>query len=71
MKLSLRRSEITGDAACKAAEIPAKRLYDCAHTVGEFGVVLMVGGNLPDVTRTAPFSAIHRKAKRRGDPRPD
>src|SRR5437867_5237842 len=23
-----------------------------AHTVGEFGVVLMVGGNIPDVTRT-------------------
>jgi molybdate transport system permease protein len=23
-----------------------------AHTVGEFGVVLMVGGNLPGVTRT-------------------
>jgi molybdate transport system permease protein len=22
-----------------------------AHTVGEFGVVLMVGGNIPDVTR--------------------
>jgi molybdate transport system permease protein len=23
-----------------------------AHTVGEFGVVLMVGGNIPGVTRT-------------------
>lgn len=23
-----------------------------AHTIGEFGVVLMVGGNIPDVTRT-------------------
>ena len=23
-----------------------------AHTIGEFGVVLMVGGNLPGVTRT-------------------
>jgi molybdate transport system permease protein len=23
-----------------------------AHTLGEFGVVLMVGGNLPGVTRT-------------------
>jgi len=23
-----------------------------AHTLGEFGVVLMVGGNLPDITRT-------------------
>jgi molybdate transport system permease protein len=23
-----------------------------AHTIGEFGVVLMVGGNIPSVTRT-------------------
>ena len=23
-----------------------------AHTVGEFGVVLMIGGNIPGVTRT-------------------
>jgi molybdate transport system permease protein len=27
-----------------------------AHTLGEFGVVLMVGGNLPGVTRTASVS---------------
>ena len=27
-----------------------------AHTVGEFGVVLMIGGNIPDVTRTASIS---------------
>jgi molybdate transport system permease protein len=27
-----------------------------AHTVGEFGVVLMVGGNLPGVTRTVSVS---------------
>ena len=27
-----------------------------AHTLGEFGVVLMVGGNLPGVTRTASIS---------------
>ena len=25
-----------------------------AHTVGEFGVVLMIGGNLPGITRVAP-----------------
>ncbi len=24
-----------------------------AHTVGEFGVVLMIGGNIPGVTRVA------------------
>lgn len=27
-----------------------------AHTLGEFGVVLMVGGNLPGITRTASIS---------------
>jgi molybdate transport system permease protein len=27
-----------------------------AHTVGEFGVVLMIGGNLPGVTRTISIS---------------
>jgi molybdate transport system permease protein len=27
-----------------------------AHTVGEFGVVLMVGGNIPGVTRTLSIS---------------
>jgi molybdate transport system permease protein len=27
-----------------------------AHTVGEFGVVLMVGGNIPNVTRTVSIS---------------
>jgi len=27
-----------------------------AHTLGEFGVVLMVGGNLPGVTRTISIS---------------
>ena len=27
-----------------------------AHTLGEFGVVLMVGGNIPDETRTIAIS---------------
>jgi molybdate transport system permease protein len=27
-----------------------------AHTVGEFGVVLMVGGNIPGVTRTVALA---------------
>jgi molybdate transport system permease protein len=27
-----------------------------AHTMGEFGVVLMIGGNIPAVTRTASIS---------------
>jgi molybdate transport system permease protein len=27
-----------------------------AHTIGEFGVVLMVGGNLPGITRTISIS---------------
>jgi molybdate transport system permease protein len=31
-----------------------------AHTVGEFGVVLMVGGNLPGQTRTASIAVYDR-----------
>jgi molybdate transport system permease protein len=31
-----------------------------AHTVGEFGVVLMVGGNLPGITRTVSISIYDR-----------
>ena len=27
-----------------------------AHTVGEFGVVLMIGGSIPGVTRTVSIS---------------
>ena len=27
-----------------------------AHTIGEFGVVLMIGGNIPDVTRVASIA---------------
>ena len=27
-----------------------------AHTVGEFGVVLMIGGNIPGVTRVASLA---------------
>ena len=32
--------------------IVAGLVLSFAHTLGEFGVVLMVGGNLPGVTRT-------------------
>jgi molybdate transport system permease protein len=32
--------------------VVAGAVLSFAHTVGEFGVVLMVGGNLPGVTRT-------------------
>ena len=31
-----------------------------AHTMGEFGVVLMVGGNIPGVTRTASIDIFDR-----------
>ena len=31
-----------------------------AHTIGEFGVVLMVGGNLPGITRTASIEIYDR-----------
>ncbi len=31
-----------------------------AHTLGEFGVVLMVGGNIPGVTRTISIDIYDR-----------
>src|SRR5204863_7913066 len=36
--------------------IVAGGVLSFAHTIGEFGVVLMVGGNLPGVTRTVSIS---------------
>jgi molybdate transport system permease protein len=36
--------------------ILAGLILSFAHTVGEFGVVLMVGGNLPGITRTVSIS---------------
>ena len=30
-----------------------------AHTVGEFGVVLMIGGNIPDETRVASIEIFN------------
>jgi molybdate transport system permease protein len=36
--------------------IVAGGVLSFAHTIGEFGVVLMVGGNLPGVTRTISIS---------------
>ena len=36
--------------------IVAGAVLTFAHTIGEFGVVLMVGGNLPGVTRTVSIS---------------
>jgi len=53
--------------------IVAAAILTFAHTLGEFGVVLMVGGNLPGITRTVSiaiydqvqalnFSAAHQTA---------
>lgn len=36
--------------------IVAGMVLSFAHTLGEFGVVLMIGGNLPGVTRTASIA---------------
>ncbi|HLA78907.1 MAG TPA: molybdate ABC transporter permease subunit [Vicinamibacteria bacterium] len=38
------------------AGVLAGMVLSFAHTLGEFGVVLMVGGNLPGVTRTASIA---------------
>src|ERR1035438_2001883 len=35
-----------------------------AHTLGEFGVVLMVGGNLSGVTRTASIAVYDKKTRK-------
>jgi molybdate transport system permease protein len=53
--------------------VVAGAILSFAHTLGEFGVVLMVGGNLPGITRTASiaiydqvqaldYAAAHRTA---------
>ncbi len=39
-----------------AQGVVAALVLSFAHTVGEFGVVLMVGGNLPGVTRTVSIA---------------
>src|SRR6201997_4766693 len=36
--------------------VVAGSVLSFAHTIGEFGVVLMVGGNLPGITRTVSIS---------------
>jgi len=36
--------------------IMASAVLTFAHTLGEFGVVLMVGGNLPGITRTVSIA---------------
>lgn len=36
--------------------VVAGAVLSFAHTIGEFGVVLMVGGNLPGITRTVSIS---------------
>ena len=35
-------------------------VFSFAHTIGEFGVVLMVGGNLPGITRTVSIDIYDR-----------
>ncbi|MCV9386410.1 molybdate ABC transporter permease subunit [Reichenbachiella ulvae] len=34
-------------------------LLSFAHTIGEFGVILMIGGNIPDETRVASIAIFH------------
>jgi molybdate transport system permease protein len=43
-------------APLSRAGIATAAILSFAHTMGEFGVVLMVGGNIPGVTRTASIS---------------
>ena len=40
--------------------VVSSALLTFAHTVGEFGVVLMVGGNIPGETRTLSIAIFDR-----------
>lgn len=39
--------------------IIAACILSFAHTIGEFGVILMIGGNIPDETRVASIAIFH------------
>jgi molybdate transport system permease protein len=43
-----------------ASSVVTGAVLSFAHTLGEFGVVLMVGGNIPDVTRTVSIDIYDR-----------
>jgi molybdate transport system permease protein len=47
--------------------VVAGAVLSFAHTIGEFGVVLMVGGNLPGVTRTISLSVYDQVQSLRYD----
>ena len=40
----------------KTRGIASAMIMTCTHTLGEFGVVLMVGGSIPGQTRTIAIS---------------
>jgi molybdate transport system permease protein len=56
--LSPRRSKILGRVLLPLVRpsVLAAAVLAFTHTVGEFGVVLMIGGNIPGVTRTLSIS---------------
>ena len=52
-----RRAKCSDDyAAVGAASLLTSAVLAFTHTVGEFGVVLMLGGNIPGATRTLSIS---------------
>ena len=59
-----RGAEVVGDREWKREPFPLPILahvaHAFAHTLGEFGVVLMVGGNLPGETRTLSVAIYDR-----------
>ena len=50
------RTLLTVELPCVRAALAAGTVMSFAHTVGEFGLVLMLGGNIPGVTRLASIA---------------
>ncbi len=44
---------------CVKPSLLAASVLTFAHTIGEFGVILMIGGNIPDETRVASIAIYH------------
>jgi len=51
--MAQRRCSTIGISYLAAPGFLTASILTFAHTVGEFGVVLMIGGNLPGITRVA------------------
>jgi len=53
------RTFLTVELPCIRPALAAGAVMSFAHTVGEFGLVLMLGGNIPGVTRVASIAVYN------------